>query len=69
MHIIIEPFLCMVFGSREKIAQKIFLVEKNKMLIQKVKVVYEADKDFEIILVAAQTFPTKEIKMHIQTCW
>jgi molecular chaperone DnaJ len=36
-HIIVEPSLCMAFGSCETIAPKVFVVEKNKMINPKAR--------------------------------
>jgi hypothetical protein len=36
-HIIVEPSLCMAFGSCETLAPKIFVVEKNKMINPKAR--------------------------------
>jgi curved DNA-binding protein CbpA len=63
-HIIVEPSLCMAFGSCETLAPKVFLVEKNKMVNPKAMVLSEAteeEKDIEALLAAAETCPTKAI--------
>ena len=60
-HIIVEPSLCMAFGSCETLAPKVFVVEKDKMLNPKAKVVSETAEDFDAILAAAETCPTKAI--------
>ena len=60
-HIIVEPSLCMAFGSCETLAPKVFVVEKNKIFNPKAKVVSETAEDFDAILAAAQTCPTKAI--------
>ena len=60
-HIIVEPSLCMAFGSCETLAPKVFVVEKNKIFNPKSKVVSETAEDFDAILAAAQTCPTKAI--------
>ena len=62
-HIIVEPSLCMAFGSCETLAPKVFVVEKHKMFNPKAKVESETGADFESILFAAQTCPTKAIKI------
>jgi curved DNA-binding protein CbpA len=62
-HIIVEPSLCMAFGSCETLAPKVFVVEKHKMFNPKAKVESETGADFESILSAAQTCPTKAIKI------
>ncbi len=60
-HIVVEPSLCMAFGSCETLAPKVFVVEKNKIFNPKANVVSETAEDFESILSAAQTCPTKAI--------
>jgi curved DNA-binding protein CbpA len=60
-HIIVEPSLCMAFGSCEILAPKVFVVEKNKMLNPKAKVVSQTAEDFDAIFAAAETCPTKAI--------
>ena len=63
-HIIVEPSLCMAFGSCETLAPKVFVVEKDKMLNPKAKVVSETTEekeDFDAIFAAAETCPTKAI--------
>jgi molecular chaperone DnaJ len=60
-HIIIEPTLCMAFGSCETLAPNVFEVDKNKILNPKATVKSETGNDFESILAAAQTCPTKAI--------
>ena len=57
----IEPSLCMAFGSCETLAPNVFEVDKNKMLNPKAKVKSETGNDFESILNAAETCPTKAI--------
>jgi molecular chaperone DnaJ len=59
--IIVEPSLCMAFGSCETLAPKVFVVEKNKIFNPKARVVSETAEDFDAILAAAQTCPTKAI--------
>jgi curved DNA-binding protein CbpA len=62
--IIVEPSLCMAFGSCETLAAKVFVVEKDKMLNPKAKVVSETTEekeDFDAIFAAAETCPTKAI--------
>lgn len=59
--IIVEPSLCMAFGSCETLAPKVFVVEKDKIFNPKAKVISEIGEDFETILDAAQTCPTKAI--------
>ena len=60
-HISIEPSLCMAFGSCETLAQNVFEVDKNKMFNPKATVKSETGNDFESILNAAETCPTKAI--------
>jgi molecular chaperone DnaJ len=48
-HIIVEPSLCMAFGSCEVLAPKVFVVEKNKMVNPKAKVECETCADYESI--------------------
>jgi curved DNA-binding protein CbpA len=60
-HIFIEPALCMAFGSCETLAPNVFVVDKDKMINPKAKLKSETGDDFERILAAAQTCPTKAI--------
>jgi molecular chaperone DnaJ len=60
-HIIVEPSLCMAFGSCETLAPGIFVVEKNKRINPKARVESETAGTFDEILDAAQTCPTKAI--------
>jgi molecular chaperone DnaJ len=62
-HIIVEPSLCMAFGSCEILAPKVFVVEKNKRFNPKAIVECETCADFDLIYAAAQTCPTKAIKL------
>ena len=59
--IIVEPSLCMAFGSCESLAPHVFHVETNKIINPKAVVVSETGDNFESILNAAQTCPTKAI--------
>jgi DnaJ-class molecular chaperone len=59
--ITIEPSLCMAFGSCETLAPNVFEVDKNKILNPKATVKSETGNDFESILGAAETCPTKAI--------
>jgi len=59
--ITIEPSLCMAFGSCEILAPNVFEVDKNKILNPKATVKSETGDDFESILDAAETCPTKAI--------
>lgn len=60
-HITIESSLCMAFGSCETLAPNVFEVDKNKILNPKATVKSEIGNDFESILDAAETCPTKAI--------
>jgi molecular chaperone DnaJ len=60
-HITIEPNLCMAFGSCETLAPNVFEVDKNKIFNPKATVKSETGDDFESILDAAKTCPTKAI--------
>lgn len=62
-HIIVEPSLCMAFGSCETLAPKVFVVEKNKRVNPKARVESEAGADYETIHAAAQMCPTKAIRI------
>ena len=62
-HIIVEPSLCMAFGSCEVLAPKVFVVEKNKIVNPKAKVECETCADYESIHAAAATCPTKAIRI------
>jgi curved DNA-binding protein CbpA len=62
-HLTVEPSLCMAFGSCETLAPKVFVVEKNKILNPKAIVRSETGADFNSILAAAQTCPTKAIRI------
>jgi DnaJ-class molecular chaperone len=62
-HIIVEPSLCMAFGSCETLAPKVFSVEKNKRVNPKAKVECETCAEYEKIYAAAATCPTKAIKI------
>ena len=62
-NIIVEPSLCMAFGSCEVLAPKVFVVEKNKMVNPKAKVECETCADYESIYAAAATCPTKAIRI------
>jgi curved DNA-binding protein CbpA len=61
--ITIEPSLCLAFGSCETLAPRVFVLEKNKRINPKVRVESETGANFESILAAAQTCPTKAIKI------
>ena len=59
--IIVEPSLCMAFGSCAILAPNVFHIESNKMINPKAIVISETADKFESILDAAQTCPTKAI--------
>ena len=59
--IVVEPSLCLAFGSCETLAPKVFVVEKNKRINPKAIVKSENGADIETILDAAKTCPTKAI--------
>ncbi len=59
--IIVEPSLCMAFGSCTILAPNVFHIESNKMINPKAIVISEIADKFESILDAAQTCPTKAI--------
>jgi curved DNA-binding protein CbpA len=59
--ITIEPSLCMAFGSCETLAPNVFEVDKNKIFNPKATVKSETGDDFEKIIAAAETCPTKAI--------
>jgi curved DNA-binding protein CbpA len=59
--IIVEPSLCMAFGSCEILAPHVFQVETHKIINPKAVVISETEDNFESILDAAQTCPTKAI--------
>jgi ferredoxin len=61
--ITVEPSLCLAFGSCEILAPKVFVVEKNKRINPKARIESEIGAKFESILAAAQTCPTKAIKI------
>jgi curved DNA-binding protein CbpA len=62
-HIIVEPSLCMAFGSCETLAPKVFVLEKDKRINPKARIESETGSTLEAILAAAQTCPTKAIKI------
>jgi curved DNA-binding protein CbpA len=59
----VEPSLCMAFGSCEVLAPKVFVLEKNKIINPKVRIESEDGAPFEDILSAAETCPTKAIRI------
>jgi ferredoxin len=59
--IVVEPSLCLAFSSCETLAPKVFAVERDKNLNPKAKVISEVGDDFDSLLAAAQTCPTKAI--------
>jgi curved DNA-binding protein CbpA len=60
-HITVEPSLCMAFGSCERLAPRVFVVEKDKLINPKATIVSETGANFNTILAAAETCPTKAI--------
>ena len=62
-HISIESSLCMAFGTCERIAPNIFILDKNKRINPKARVESEVGEDFETLLAAAQNCPTRAIKI------
>lgn len=62
-NISVEPTLCMAFGSCEVLAPKVFVLEKNKIINPKVRIESEDGAPFEDILSAAETCPTKAIRI------
>ena len=68
-HIIVEPSLCMAFGSCETLAPKVFVVEKNKIFNPKAKVVSETAEDFDAILAACSDMSHKSNIHHRQKYW
>ena len=62
-HLTVEPSLCMAFGGCETLAPGVFVVDKNKMINPKAIVKSETRADFDMILAAAQTCPTKAIRI------
>lgn len=59
----VEPTLCMAFGSCEVLAPKVFVLEKNKIINPKVRIESEDGAPLEDILSAAETCPTKAIRI------
>jgi curved DNA-binding protein CbpA len=57
----VDSSLCMAFGSCETLAPKVFVVDKDKSINPKAVVKSETGADFDTILSAAQTCPTKAI--------
>ncbi len=53
----------MAFGSCETLAPRIFIIEKDKLVNPKAIVQSETGEDFNTILAAAETCPTKTIKI------
>ena len=59
--IIVEPTLCMAFGSCEILAPNVFVVEKDKMINPKAKVKSETGADFETIVAALRHVLLKQL--------
>ncbi|MEM3085483.1 MAG: ferredoxin [Nitrososphaerales archaeon] len=57
----VEPSLCLAFGSCETLAPKVFSLDTDAWINPKVKILDEEGADLEDILAAAQTCPTKAI--------
>lgn len=53
----------MAFGSCETLAPRVFIIEKDKLVNPKAIVQSETGEDFNTILAAAETCPTKAIKI------
>ena len=62
-HILIEPSLCLAFGGCETIAPKVFVVDKNKHINPKARVLSETADTLDRIVMAAQACLTKAIKI------
>jgi curved DNA-binding protein CbpA len=60
-HITVESSLCMAFGSCERLAPRVFVVETDKLINPKAIVASETGANFNTILAAAETCPTKAI--------
>ena len=61
--ILIEPSLCLAFGGCETIAPKVFVVDKNKHINPKARVLSETADTLDRIVMAAQACLTKAIKI------
>lgn len=59
----VEPSLCMAYGTCERIAPRVFLLDKNKRINPKARVESEVGADFETLLAAAHNCPTRAIKI------
>jgi len=59
--ILIDPTLCLAFGSCETLAPKVFIINQNVQFNPKAVVADELGADIETILDAAQTCPTRAI--------
>jgi curved DNA-binding protein CbpA len=59
--ITVESSLCMAFGSCERLAPRVFVVETDKLINPKAIVASETGANFNTILAAAETCPTKAI--------
>lgn len=62
-NITVDSSLCMAFGSCETLAPKVFEVNKDKLINPEAEVKSETGADFNTILDAAQTCPTKAISI------
>ncbi|MGI0042628.1 MAG: ferredoxin [Nitrososphaeraceae archaeon] len=57
------PLKFFQIGSCEVLAPKVFVLEKNKIINPKVRIESEDGASFEDILSAAETCPTKAIRI------
>ena len=55
--ITVEPSLCMAFGSCERLAPRVFVVEKDKLINPKAIVVSETGANFNTILARSRDMP------------
>ena len=53
-HITVVPSLCMAFGSCERLAPRVFVVEKDKLINPKAIVVSDTGADFNTILAGSR---------------
>lgn len=63
LRIILEPSLCIACGSCETLAPNVFELEKDKMVNPKALVRSETFIESEKIMAAAETCPTKAIRI------
>src|SRR5437867_9122315 len=62
-NISVEPSLCMAFGTCERIAPSVFVMDKNKRINPRTKVESDVRVDFGTLLAAAHNCPTRAIKI------